>query len=366
MDISRFQKISNSKIEAGREIRAVRNDLKEYKEAKQDAYEGLSETYKPIIDVQKSIKEIDEKQDELIDQLQRNQQALSTHLSQVIDSNQKAIIYDTELPKAIEGIEGKETEPTILDIDNVFNRDDRIILKNNQLLPPKDLTQVSLNKLKEERLKSVDIAKAIGRNKRYASPDVRASYDVELDTLRKYRKTIDDVMNSWKYRPKKGQMGSGIYTQKKRNAYKIDQNGQYGGLIIDLPKLYGYLKVIAHKNGQKVYEKQGDFDTLDLLTKRFNGKKKYSDLSKIIFDELNQISGIPIHQTSSKFKKMGQGVIYYNNPNDLLDRMELLGGSILAGNDGVKKEFIQIAHTLNKIGVINNNQLNDLIKEYII
>ena len=161
-------------------------------------------------------------------------------------------------------------------------------------------------------------------------------------------------------------IGSGIYTQKKRNAYKIDQNGQYGGLIIDLPKLYGHLKVIAHKNGQKVYEKQADFDTLDLLTKRFNGKKKYSDLSKIIFDELNQISGIPIHQTSSKFKKMGQGVIYYNNPNDLLDRMELLGGSILAGNDGVKKEFTQIAHTLNKIGVINNNQLNDLIKEYII
>ena len=185
---------------------------------------------------------------------------------------------------------------------------------------------------------------------------------MELNTIKKYRKTIDDVINSWKYRPKKG---SGIYTQKKRNAYKIDQNGQYGGLIIDLPKLYGHLKVIAHKNGQKVYDKQADFDTLDLLTKRFNSKKKYSDLSKKIFDELNQISGIPIHQTSSKFKKIGQGVIYYNNPNDLLDRMELLGGSILAGNDGVKKEFTQIAHTLNKIGVINNNQLNDLIKEYI-
>ena len=363
MDISQFQKLSNSKIEAERTIRAVRNDLKEYKEAKQDAYEGLSETYKPIIDVQQSIqKRNDEKQDELIDQLQRNQQALT----QVIDANKKAIIFDTELPKAIEGkegIEGKETEPTILDIDNFFNRDDRIILKNNQRLPPKNLTQVSLNKLQEERLKSVDIARAIGRNKRYASPDVRASFNVELDTLRKYRKTIDDVMNSWKYRPKKG---SGIYTQKKRNAYKIDQNGQYGGLIIDLPKLYGHLKVIAHKNGQKVYDKQADFDTLDLLTKRFNSKKKYSDLSKKIFDELNQISGIPIHRTSSKFKKIGQGVIYYNNPNDLLDRMELLGGSILAGNDGVKKEFTQIAHTLNKIGVINNNQLNDLIKEYII
>ena len=361
MDISQFQKLSNSKIEAGRTIRAVRNDLKEYKEAKQDAYEGLSETYKPIIDVQQSIqKRNDERQDELIDQLQRNQQALT----QVIDANQKAIIFDTELPKAIEG---DERGPTILDIDNAFDRDDRIILNNNQLLPPKDLTQVSLNKLQEERLKSVEIARAIGRNKRFASPDVRASYDMELNTIKKYRKTIDDVINSWKYRPKKG---SGIYTQKKRNAYKIDQNGQYGGLIIDLPKLYGHLKVIAHKNGPeglvKVYDKQADFDTLDLLTKRFNSKKKYSDLSKKIFDELNQISGIPIHRTSSKFKKIGQGVIYYNNPNDLLDRMELLGGSILAGNDGVKKEFTQIAHTLNKIGVINNNQLNDLIKEYII
>ena len=357
MDIKQFQNLSNSKIEAGRTIRAVRNDLKEYKEAKQDAYEGVSETFKPIIDVQKSVqKSIDEKQDELIDQLQRNQQALT----QVIDSNQKAIMFDTELPKAIEG---EETGLTILDIDNAFNRNDRIVLKNNKLLPPKDLTQVNLNKLNEEREKAVDIAKAIGRNKRFASTEVRQSYDKELDTLRRYRKSIDDIKNSWQYRTQKG---SGIYTQKKRNAYKIDQNGQYGGLIIDLPKLYGHLKVIAHKNGQKVYEKQGDFDTLDLLTKRFNGKKKYSDLSKIIFDELNQISGIPIHQTSSKFKKMGQGVIYYNNPNDLFDRMELLGGSIHAGNDGVKKEFIQIAHTLNKIGVINNDQLNDLLKEYII
>ena len=77
-------------------------------------------------------------------------------------------------------------------------------------------------------------------------------------------------------------MGEGIHTQKKRNAYKISQNGQYGGLVIDLPKLYGRLKVVAHKNGQKVYDKQADFDTLDLLTKRFNSKKKYSELARSV------------------------------------------------------------------------------------
>ena len=38
----------------------------------------------------------------------------------------------------------------------------------------------------------------------------------------------------------------------------------------------------------------------------------------------------------------------------------------LAGNDGVKQEFSQIAHTLNKLGIISNGQLNDLVKEYVI
>ena len=130
--------------------------------------------------------------------------------------------------------------------------------------------------------------------------------------------------------------------------------------------VYGQLKLIAHKDGKKVYDKQVDFDTLDLLTKRFNGKKKYSPLSKMVFDDLNRLSDIPIHQTSNKYKKISSGVVYYNNPSDLLSRLELLGGSIQAGNNGVKNEFSQIAHTLNHLGILNNTQLNGLLKEYVI
>ena len=90
-------------------------------------------------------------------------------------------------------------------------------------------------------------------------------------------------------------VGQGIYTQKKRNAYKINPNtGVYGNVNIDLPKLYGQLKLIAHKDGKKVYDKQVDFDTFDLLTKRFN-RKNCSPLSKMVFDDLNRISDIPIH-----------------------------------------------------------------------
>ena len=35
----------------------------------------------------------------------------------------------------------------------------------------------------------------------------------------------------------------------------------------------------------------------------------------------------------------GEGIFYFNNPHQLLNRLELLGGSILAGNNGVIPEL---------------------------
>ena len=127
----------------------------------------------------------------------------------------------------------------------------------------------------------------------------------------------------------------------------------------------GQLRLVATKDKRKVMDKKVDFDTIDLLTKRFNSKKKYSNIAKMVFDELNQLSEIPIYKSSKKFKKLGFGVVYFNDANDLIDRMELLGGSILAGNNGVKEEFSQIAHKLNQLGLINNKQLIDLLQQYI-
>ena len=63
--------------------------------------------------------------------------------------------------------------------------------------------------------------------------------------------------------------------------------------------------------------------------------------------------------------KSGSGIFYFKNPHQILDRLELLGGSILAGNNGVIPEFSQIAHLLNQMKVISKKQLNDLLKNYI-
>ena len=56
--------------------------------------------------------------------------------------------------------------------------------------------------------------------------------------------------------------GSG-YTQPKRNAYKISSCGKYGGLMIDIPKLMGQLRLVATKDKRKVIDKKVDLDTID-------------------------------------------------------------------------------------------------------
>ena len=80
------------------------------------------------------------------------------------------------------------------------------------------------------------------------------------ETIRKYRQRIGILQEGTKTL----KVGKCIYTKKKRNIYKINpQTGVYGNVNIDVPKLYGQLKLIAHKDGKKFYEKQVDCDTLD-------------------------------------------------------------------------------------------------------
>ena len=198
------------------------------------------------------------------------------------------------------------------------------------------------NYVKQILDKSGEINKGLGWKKAHLSTtkiarkrnrDEIAKYDEGIETIRKYRQRIGILEEGTKTL----KVGKGIYTQKERNTYKVNpQTGVYGNANIDVPKLYGQLKLIAHKDGKKVYEKQVDCDTLDLLTRGFNSKKKYSPLSKMVFEKLNRISDISIHRTSNEYKNIGSSVIYYNNPADLLDILELLGGSILAAYNGVE------------------------------
>ena len=387
MDIERMKKLLTSEIKAGNELKAVREVIKTYKRQKQDMYDDTKEILKPSIDVQKKVKEtIDEKQNKLIKKLQENKETVDRKQNEVINQlkeNQVNITKSVDVLSEIMSqkgsqqgsvsgverwLEGQPSDFEPLDIigeddededkdekpESLFNAGDTEIIKKYSFDP-------TLKNIPSEIEIKKGISSTTGKMNS-KNPIIKKTAKNESKALREYLRVVKAA--------KAVKAGEGIrrYNQPKRNAYKISQRGQYGGLVIDLPKLHGHLKVVAHKNGRKVYDKQADFDTLDLLTKRFNSKKRYSELARSIFNDLNRLSEIPIHKTSKKYSKLGSGVVYYNNPEDLLSRLELLGGSMSAGNNSndVREEFVNVVHLLNKLNVINNKQVNDLMKNYLI
>ena len=368
-----MMKISQSKINAGKQVNDVRNTLKEFKHGLQDVQEELSEVYKPIVKAQEDVKQkIDEKQDKMLEQLQKNQKALTSGLENLIMFQQLPDEQPQEVTKLPIDYEPEMMKTEFKsDIDKGFDKDEIQKLMEYKLSPPSDVLKASIDgtlDIDEYDKNLGELIKEIGRQKAHLSTTKknRAKNKDRIDEITKDIKLLQKYKNRIKIIPEgKKTIGTG-YTQPKRNAYKISSGGKYGNLMIDVPKLMGQLHLVAKKDGEKVLDKKVDFDTLDLLTKRFNSKKKYSDLSKMVFNQLNKLSEIPIHRTSKKFSKLGSGVVYYNDVNDLIDRMELLGGSILAGNDGAKSEMSEIVHKLYELGKINANQLNDLLKSYVI
>ena len=72
---------------------------------------------------------------------------------------------------------------------------------------------------------------------------------------------------------------------------------------------------------------------------------KYQNILKLYLETLNL--------------QVGEGI---NNPYQLIKRLKLLGGSIMAGNNGVVPEFTQIANYLNSIKVLPTKKLNKMLK----
>ena len=385
-----MKKLLSSGIEAGNKVKEVREVIKSYKTQKQDMYDDTAEILKPSIEIQKKVKEtidekqnklikklqenketVDRKQDEVIRQLQENQIEFNNSISNMSETMSDIMSQQGSVSGVKSWLSDLPSEITPMDIIEEEDSDEEgveEVEKPKSLLDPGATEIIKKygfdptlqNILSENELKKLISSTTGKQNSKNA---------IIKNLAKKESKALSDYLKLVKAR-KLGitQKASGIYTQPKRNAYKISQRGQYGGLVLDLPKLYGHLNVVAHKNGQKVHDKQADFDTLDLLTKRFNSKKKYSELARSVFNDLNRLSEIPIHRTSKQYSKLGSGVVYYNNPQDLLSRLELLGGSMSAGNDSsdVREEFTNIVHLLNKLNVINNKQMNDLLKEYLI
>ena len=157
---------------------------------------------------------------------------------------------------------------------------------------------------------------------------------------------------------------------------EIDKNLFY---YLKLPSDYKDKSLRELKEALKKSQKESSKlkDKLKNVAKydHFEGKSiaypKNKNPSKNTLDNIAEHNILEIYNYNlnllREFKeKTGTGILHFNNPLQLLDRLELLGGSILAGNNAVIQEFSQIAHLLNQMKVITKKQLNDLLKKYIL
>ena len=306
MNIEEYKKLARNKIEADDLTRQVRDVIKITKWQKQNVREGFKETFKPLIKSQDSIKKsIDEQQNATIAQLQANQLALTQGLNQ----NRLAITEGFDKLDEVKKWDLAQL-PGFEAIEE--SNEDAGVLPSTSDEGPKiakfkaeDLDRYLINKESQDILKT---------NEYYKLPS--EYFEEDVSTI---DKVIDDV-NEDLESTSKAIKNTAIFTR--------DPNGY----------------VLAKPMSKKPHE-----NTINFINK-----------FKILSIYSTNLSNLKYYKTKS-----GSGMIYFNNPHQLLKRLELLGGSILAGNNGVIPEFSQIAHLLNQMKVISKKQLNDLLKNYI-
>ena len=167
-------------------------------------------------------------------------------------------------------------------------------------------------------------------------------------------------------------MGDG-FKQLKRQSDTLTDDGRYGNLTIDLNQLTGFNKLIVTKGSETIINQNVDDDFIELITKRYNSKKTYSKESEDLFRDLTELSELPIHKSSSKFKKIikpckcSSPIEYYNDPTELLDKLTIIIGSLESGNTSTElvKEGMLIIDELLQTGFIDKKEHEILFNKLI-
>ena len=370
MDVTKIRKLSKKASEAGKLVKAVtafKNELKD-REHMHDV--TMSEHFKtlrePLIEQQKKT---DEKQDKVIEQLQKNQVALTSGIQDIMALNRELPQLKPEDLGEPRELPAPDEQVLMANMDKKFNEEEKATLNKNKLMAPSELLKLNVGELKDYAKKVEQLSKDYGytigpkKRKNKNNPEIQV-LKKEKETINSYGETVRDVINFQTHysTPKKGK---GL-KQPKRHAYKI-QDGSYGGLVIDLPRLFNEMKLDVFRGGKLLYSADADKSLINLITKRFNPKTKYSINAVRIFNDLNTLANLPKHRSSGKTRMVGSSVTYYNDPNQLADRMKVLIGSIAAGNNSPLNinDLSQINDELLRIGAIDQSLHEKFFHKYL-
>ena len=401
MDLNRLNKFVDSASKASSISKARSSFINEVKNLKEGYRSQLLEAREPITKleekrIQSQKKSDDERQDKLINQLQDNQRAITSELRN-IKYNEKAIL--DELPFALEAPEEEEKakktklQHPIINITKLFDEEDKEILKSFGLVAPREVFLMKEKQLIDLKSRVNNINHTvIGQRKSQLTKEMgaKAKNEDEYKELERKKQTLDKyktfIVDNIRYNAYKTK-GEGIrkYKQPKRNAYKIQNSSNsspsvwhYGGLLVDYPKLMNNMLLDVYKDNKLVYQDKADRSLIDLLTKRYNPKTKYSIDAVRIFNDLNLLTNMAKHKSSKKSNMIGSSLwllppahggsslVDRSDPNKLAKRLEIIVGSLNAGNNSriLKNDLTLINNELYRIGAITKEMHDALIKKY--
>jgi len=164
----------------------------------------------------------------------------------------------------------------------------------------------------------------------------------------------------------------------KPEAYLIS-GGRFGSDIdVDVPRLYNKLRLRATKGGQIIVDEPADQSTIDILTRRTNPRKMYTDLAVKNLSKLMKHTS-DVSPTSKKLKiaqnyfetkrvkKEGRGQVSDDDDPDM-DRLILLISEAKAGNypnEELQDEISQLADRLFIQGKLPKAMHRDIMGGFV-
>lgn len=306
MDINEIKKHIQDKIYSDKLKQKVRTVIQEKKWEKQDLKEGFKESFKPLIkpqlELNEQIKERNEENNKQIKQIQENQLALTEGLA----ANRLALTEGLQTMANLLAIEqDRETEEQDRDFlsPDIFE-DARDIPQPGSSTGaiPKKIIPKPITLNPENHLTPAEINQLVSEN-----------FERPNNLIDKSEEELNELL-------------------KRTNKEIQFSTGKLVGI------------------GKKKQKNKKDKEEIEQANQR---KRIFKNYKKVIEASLLSLP----YQT-------GKG-IYFSNPHQLLNRLDLLAGSILAGNNGVIPEFTQLVHFLNQMNIISKKQLNNLLKSYI-
>ena len=320
-----MKKYSKNKIEADNLIKQVRQQIKETTWEKQNLREGFTETFKPLISQFEDPGKDSKKQNIFTQNKEMLQNQLA--LTQGIRNNQLALkgIKDQQdhFNRALEQFENLADMEELPGVGAIEDEEDDKDDQAQAPLPKDDQAQAPLPK--EDK---TPIAKF---NADY--------FDMNLNN-----KEAQDILKNNGF----DELPSHFFDKNVSEIFSLIE--RVNDDIKDYGKKLRNTAIIEHEG---VY--------LKATPKNESPQQRTLDNIKN-YNALN-IYSINLNLLLLYKKKTASGM--FSNPQELIHRLELLNGSLVAGNNGVLPELIQIVHRLRDLGILSNKQLNTFLRKVI-